>query len=335
MLRRLIVKKSENKSLTIGFITKNGQGTKSTIEEIQKLHNEAVCGVNYPWSKVILKSGDMIIVCEESRTERLRGLDLDIIVGEKQEWAGEVKYWTKEMLERYIDRMFVDRNSFKLATERLLNEESRQFEEMFGETCKRVKEKNDIHIKEDVPVNCPICGKGTYVSKDDYACADVNCKLGHGAKAYYALELQQFEEQHPNYPPLRKTPPMAYKQVEVPPSPSLVESLKELWKSYEEDHGKGYDKLLKALDHQYDIQPSDAIGYAAINIDYLQKQAEAEAIKKAMKHEPTYNLQLTQQEITILWGLLNDNKGNLCYSQMLAKVEKLRPSGGFYDKRRV
>jgi hypothetical protein len=38
------------------------------------------------------------------------------------------------------------------------------------------------------PINnevCPICGKDIYISKywDDYACVDVNCPLGHGAKA--------------------------------------------------------------------------------------------------------------------------------------------------------
>lgn len=32
---------------------------------------------------------------------------------------------------------------------------------------------------------CPICGKNIYVSKygNDYACVDMNCPLGHGAKS--------------------------------------------------------------------------------------------------------------------------------------------------------
>jgi hypothetical protein len=37
------------------------------------------------------------------------------------------------------------------------------------------------------PINnevCPICGDNIYVSKyyDDYACKNINCPLGHGAK---------------------------------------------------------------------------------------------------------------------------------------------------------
>ena len=39
----------------------------------------------------------------------------------------------------------------------------------------------------DNPINyevCPICGKNIYISKhqDDYACVDINCPLGNGAK---------------------------------------------------------------------------------------------------------------------------------------------------------
>lgn len=32
---------------------------------------------------------------------------------------------------------------------------------------------------------CPICGKNIYISKyyNDYACDDINCALGHGAKS--------------------------------------------------------------------------------------------------------------------------------------------------------
>lgn len=31
---------------------------------------------------------------------------------------------------------------------------------------------------------CPICGKPTYISKDDYACSDINCPFSIGDKAY-------------------------------------------------------------------------------------------------------------------------------------------------------
>ena len=42
------------------------------------------------------------------------------------------------------------------------------------------------NINRDVDnANCPICGKNIYISKyqNDYACADTNCILGHGAKS--------------------------------------------------------------------------------------------------------------------------------------------------------
>ncbi len=42
------------------------------------------------------------------------------------------------------------------------------------------------NINDDVNNEvCPICGKNIYISKyqNDYACEDINCPLGHGAKA--------------------------------------------------------------------------------------------------------------------------------------------------------
>lgn len=45
-------------------------------------------------------------------------------------------------------------------------------------------------VKEDNS-KCPICGKPTYSSKDDYACSDTNCVYSIGNKEYmerYSLD---------------------------------------------------------------------------------------------------------------------------------------------------
>ena len=31
---------------------------------------------------------------------------------------------------------------------------------------------------------CPTCGKDVYISQNDWACSDINCKYGHGNKKY-------------------------------------------------------------------------------------------------------------------------------------------------------
>ncbi|NCI19722.1 hypothetical protein EJM73_08800 [Clostridium botulinum] len=37
---------------------------------------------------------------------------------------------------------------------------------------------------EQIELHCPICEKDIYIAKNqnDYACVDMNCPLGHGAK---------------------------------------------------------------------------------------------------------------------------------------------------------
>lgn len=187
-------------------------------------------------------------------------------------------------------------------------------------------------IYDSIPVYCPICGKGIYVSGDgDYACADVNCELGHGARALAKKRADMINEMTEK----------VYKHIKIQEPPSLIERLKDMYQKHEDKQDKEYVKLLKLLEHNnrvnqkaYDeVKASDAVKYATLD-KYPWGLVDIEAVNKAMKSDPPYNLRLTQEEITILWGLLNSHKGNLCFSQILAKVEKLRPSGGFYASRK-
>lgn len=63
---------------------------------------------------------------------------------------------------------------------------------------------NPIHSS-----NCPICGKNIYVSKyyNDYACSDINCALGHGARNLITKvdTLLLMLDNHKNIPPVSKT----------------------------------------------------------------------------------------------------------------------------------
>jgi len=35
---------------------------------------------------------------------------------------------------------------------------------------------------KEVIKTCPVCGKDIYISKNDWACSDINCLYGHGKK---------------------------------------------------------------------------------------------------------------------------------------------------------
>lgn len=41
---------------------------------------------------------------------------------------------------------------------------------------------NNKNMLENIPQKCPICGKEIYITNNntDYACIDINCKLGKG-----------------------------------------------------------------------------------------------------------------------------------------------------------
>jgi hypothetical protein len=49
-------------------------------------------------------------------------------------------------------------------------------------------------FKIEFPTKCPICGKDTYISKDDYACSNKNCKLSIGNKAYFKNFLYELQD---------------------------------------------------------------------------------------------------------------------------------------------
>lgn len=307
-----------SEALTIAIITKNGFETDKFLKQIRK-YKTLISQWDMARLKITLKNGDRLMVCKKTDSYcRLAGIDIDIIVGIAPDWMRAHEYWSDERFVKHLDEILDERK--KNEKQCMTDDEIKAYIEFRDRARARSTDKKGCICA------CPSCGETMYTWNDNYYCANANCEI----------EVQK-------------------------PSPSLVESPKELWKSYEEDQDKGYIKLLEAFDHEHDIQvdcncgnPSDEervdmITDIAKQIKQFEEQNPnfpqivgapicgpdftPEEFQQIKAKRMRYNLQLTQEEITILWGLLNNHKGNLCFAQILAKVEKLRPSGGFYARK--